>query len=58
MRLDNERPSSNVEDRRGRGGGFQFPGGGGGRRVKSDGRSWWRLQPVHLYHAGDSPISR
>ena len=33
MRLDNERPSSNVEDRRGQGGGFQFPGGGGGRRI-------------------------
>jgi hypothetical protein len=33
MRLDNERPSSNVEDRRGRSGGFQFPGGAGGRRV-------------------------
>jgi predicted metalloprotease len=33
MRLDNERPSSNVEDRRGSGGGFRFPGGGGGRRV-------------------------
>jgi uncharacterized protein len=28
MRLDNERPSSNVEDRRGQsGGGFGFPGG-------------------------------
>jgi hypothetical protein len=33
MRLDNERPSSNIEDRRGRGGGFQFPGGAGGRRI-------------------------
>ncbi len=33
MRLDNERPSSNVEDRRGQGGGFRFPGGGGGRRI-------------------------
>jgi uncharacterized protein len=35
MRLDNERPSENVEDRRGQGGaggGFGFPGGGG-RRV-------------------------
>ena len=32
MRLDNERPSDNVEDRRGqggRGGGFGIPGGGG-----------------------------
>ncbi|NMD07998.1 MAG: hypothetical protein GYA66_08475 [Phyllobacteriaceae bacterium] len=36
MRLDNERPSDNVEDRRGQGGGggFGFPGGsGGGRRI-------------------------
>lgn len=32
MRLDDERPSSNVEDRRGQGGGFGFPGGGGGGR--------------------------
>ena len=28
MRLDDERPSDNVEDRRGMGGGFGFPGGG------------------------------
>ncbi|NNE21959.1 MAG: zinc metallopeptidase [Rhizobiales bacterium] len=34
MRLDDERASDNVEDRRGRGGGgFRFPGGGG-RRVR------------------------
>ena len=44
MRLDNERPSQNVEDRRGQsGGGFGFPGGnsrgfgfpgnGSGRRI-------------------------
>lgn len=42
MRLDNERPSSNVEDRRGQGGfgrpggmggGFGFPGGGRGRGI-------------------------
>jgi predicted metalloprotease len=34
MRLDNERPSDNIEDRRGQGGGFGFPrGGGGGFRV-------------------------
>jgi uncharacterized protein len=36
MRLDNERPSDNVEDRRGQGGGggFGMPGGGmGGRRI-------------------------
>lgn len=34
MRLDNEKPSQNVEDRRsqGGGGGFGFPGGGGGGR--------------------------
>ncbi len=29
MRLDDERPSDNVEDRRGQGGGFGWPGGGG-----------------------------
>jgi uncharacterized protein len=36
MRLDNEKPSDNVEDQRGRGGGgFGFPGGGGmgGRQI-------------------------
>jgi predicted metalloprotease len=33
MRLDNERPSDNIEDRRGQGGGFGFPGGGMGRRI-------------------------
>ena len=36
MRLDNERPSENVEDRRGQGGaggGFGFPRGGGGRGI-------------------------
>ena len=42
MRLDNERPSSNVEDRRGQGGfgrpggsagRFGFPGGGSGRGI-------------------------
>jgi len=32
MRLDDERPSDNIEDRRGMGGGFGFPGGG--RRVR------------------------
>src|SRR6476646_572715 len=30
MRLDNEQPSDNIEDRRGQGGGFGFPRGGGG----------------------------
>jgi predicted metalloprotease len=30
MRLDNERPSENIEDRRGQGGGFGFPRGGRG----------------------------
>src|SRR5687768_17358129 len=30
MRLDNERPSDNIEDRRGQGGGFGFPRGGRG----------------------------
>ena len=36
MRLDNEKPSENVEDRRGQGGaggGFGFPGGGSGRQI-------------------------
>jgi uncharacterized protein len=33
MRLDNEKPSDNVEDRRGQGGGGGFPGGMGGRRI-------------------------
>ncbi len=34
MRLDDEKPSDNVEDRRGQGGGFGFPGGGGlGRQI-------------------------
>jgi predicted metalloprotease len=36
MRLDNERPSENVEDRRGQGGmgrGFGFPRGGSGRGI-------------------------
>jgi predicted metalloprotease len=31
MRLDNQRPSENIEDRRGAGGGFGFPRGGGYR---------------------------
>ncbi len=30
MKLDNERPSDNIEDRRGQGGGLGLPGGGGG----------------------------
>jgi uncharacterized protein len=30
MRLDNEKPSDNIEDRRGQGGGFGFPRGRGG----------------------------
>lgn len=30
---DQDRESSNVEDRRGQGGGFRFPGGGGGFRI-------------------------
>src|SRR4026209_2048290 len=36
MRLDNEKPSENVEDRRGQGGaggGFGFPSGGSGRGI-------------------------
>ena len=33
MRLGGQRPSRNVEDRRGRGGGFGFPGGRSGMRL-------------------------
>ena len=33
MRLDNERPSENIEDRRDQGGGFGFPRGGGGFQI-------------------------
>ena len=40
MRLDNERPSDNIEDRRGQGGGggFGFPRGGGVRVPMGGGR--------------------
>ncbi len=40
MRLDDEKESSNIEDRRGQrgGGGFRFPGGGGRRRVRMGGK--------------------
>jgi len=41
MRLGGERPSGNIEDRRGQGGGFGFPRGGGGRggfRIPMGGR--------------------
>lgn len=40
MRLDNERPSDNIEDRRsgGMGGGFGFPKGGGIRIPMGAGR--------------------
>jgi predicted metalloprotease len=31
---DDDRQSNNVEDRRGQGGGFRFPGGGGGRGIQ------------------------
>ncbi|CAN5446721.1 neutral zinc metallopeptidase [soil metagenome] len=37
MRLGDERPSDNIEDRRGAGGGFGFPRGGGGFRVPMGG---------------------
>jgi predicted metalloprotease len=33
MKLDDFRSNDNVEDRRGQGGGFGFPGGGRGRRI-------------------------
>jgi uncharacterized protein len=40
MRLDNEKPSDNIEDRRGGGGGggFGFPGGGGRVNIPMGGR--------------------
>ena len=40
MRIGGERPSGNIEDRRGRGGGFGFPRGpgGGGFRIPMGGR--------------------
>jgi uncharacterized protein len=38
MRLDNEKPSRNVEDRRGQGGGFRFPGGGRQINIPMGGR--------------------
>lgn len=37
MRLGDERPSDNIEDRRGSGGGMGFPGGRGGFRVPMGG---------------------
>lgn len=50
MRLDNERPSENIEDRRGQGGGFGFPrGGGGGFRVPmGGGRGGLSIQTIIL----------
>lgn len=51
MKLDNERPSDNIEDRRGQGGGFGFPrgGGGGGFRVPmGGGRGGMSLQTIIL----------
>ena len=63
MRLDNERPSVNVEDRRGQGGlgrpgrsggfgrGFGFPGGGSGRGVNipmGSGRGGFSLSTIIL----------
>jgi uncharacterized protein len=55
MRLDNEKPSDNVEDRRGQGGGggFGFPGGGGmgGRRMgipMGGGRGGFSLKTIIL----------
>ena len=60
MRLDNERPSANVEDRRGEGGfgrpggmggGFGFPGGGSGRGINipiGAGRGGFSLSTIIL----------
>lgn len=49
MRLDNEKPSDNIEDRRGQGGGFGFPrGGGGGFQVPMGGGRGFSLQTIIL----------
>jgi hypothetical protein len=56
MRLDNEEPSRNVEDRRGQGGGMGFPGGmGGGRRINipmGGGRGGFSLSTIVLLVIG------
>ena len=43
MRLDNEKPSDNIEDRRGQVAAAvsDFPRGGGGGVPRSDGRRRW-----------------
>ncbi len=51
MRLEDEKPSDNVEDRRGQGGGggFGFPGGAGGRRMNipmGGGRGGFSLKTI------------
>ena len=56
MRLDNERPSDNVEDRRGagggggfgfpRGGGGGFPGGGGRMNIPMGGRGGFSMKTI------------
>src|SRR5262245_57153459 len=49
MRLDNERPSDNIEDRRGQGGGgFGFPQGGGGMRIPVGGRGGMSLSTIAI----------
>ena len=54
MRLDNEAPSDNVEDKRGQGGGgggFGFPGGAGGRRLNipmGGGRGGFSIKTIVL----------
>jgi hypothetical protein len=63
MRLDNEKPSENVEDRRGQGGGmgrgFGFPRGGSGRGINipmGGGRGGFSIPPCHARHC-TSPSS-
>ena len=50
MRLDDIKPSDNVEDRRGQGGGFGFPGGRGGGRfpIPMGGRGGFSIRTIIL----------
>jgi len=48
---DSDRRSSNVEDNRGRGGGFGFPGGGGGIRIPIGGRGGFSITTLLIIGA-------
>jgi predicted metalloprotease len=48
---DQDRESSNVEDRRGQGGGFPFPGGGGGFRIPIGGGGGFNLTTLLIIGA-------